>query len=79
MNSDVYTCPAANINPKPKSMNIVVRVLWKKFVFSFEPAGWGWAGGGIGFAGSWSENYVEVGYYIYFRYIFYAINIYIQA
>lgn len=36
MNIDVYTCPAAKIKAKPNNISIVVRVLWKKFVFNFD-------------------------------------------
>lgn len=66
MNIDVYTCPAAKIKAKPNNISIVVRVLWKKFVFNFDVGAVGWgAGWGAGFAGSVSENYVEVGYSIW--------------
>ena len=45
MKRDVYTWPAAKMAINPKSINMVVRVLSKKFLLSFEaggPAGGAW-------------------------------------
>lgn len=55
----MYTCPAANIKPKPNNMNIVDFVRSKKEEFSFG-ASWG-AASGAGLAYSGYENYVDVG------------------
>lgn len=65
---DVQSWPAAKITMNPNNINIVVRVLSKKFLLSFDVGGAGAAGGCccLGYQGQ--ENQVEVGSYIFIQF-----------